>query len=169
MRTKHSSDLKGGVMLFQAVTMFFEEMGWPFEVVEGQEGVLQTGYEGANGVFVCFCHCREDAQQIIFYVVAEERCPEPYLQAMAEFLTRANFGMLIGNFELDYSDGEVRYKTSLDLEDAGMSPALLRNLVVAASTTFDRYYTGFQSVASGALGAIEAIVQVETHVVQGEA
>jgi len=156
-------------MLFQAVTMFFEEMEWPFEHVEGQEGVLQTWYEGANGVFVCFCHCREDAQQLLFYVVAQERCPDEYLGAMAEFITRANFGMLIGNFEMDYSDGEVRYKASVDLEDAGMSTALLRNLVVAASTTFDRYYTGFHAVASGALGAVEAIVQVESHVVQGEA
>ena len=156
-------------MLFQAVTMFFEEMDWPFEHVEGQEGVLQTGYEGANGVFVCFCHCREDAQQILFYVVAHERCPEEYLSAMAEFLTRANFGMLIGNFEMDYSDGEVRYKASIDLEDAGMSNALLRNLVVAASTTFDRYYTGFQAVASGSMSAVEAIVQVESAVVLGEA
>ena len=114
-------------MLFQAVTMFFEEMEWPFETVEGQGEVLQTWYEGANGMFVCFCHCREEAEQIIFYVVAQERCPEAYRAAMAEFLTRANFGMLIGNFEMDYSDGEVRYKTSVDLEDAGMSPALLRN------------------------------------------
>lgn len=156
-------------MLFQAVTMFFEEMEWPFETVEGQGEVLQTWYEGANGMFVCFCHCREEAEQIIFYVVAQERCPEAYRAAMAEFLTRANFGMLIGNFEMDYSDGEVRYKTSVDLEDAGMSPALLRNLVVAASTTFDKYYTGFQAVASGAMGPVEAIVQVESQVVQGEA
>ena len=30
-------------------------------------------------------------------------------QDIAEYLTRANYGMVMGNFEMDYSDGEIRY------------------------------------------------------------
>jgi hypothetical protein len=26
----------------------------------------------------------------------------------AEFITRANYGLIIGNFELDFEDGEIR-------------------------------------------------------------
>ena len=33
--------------------------------------------------------------------------------AAAEFEPRANFGLDIGNLELDMTDGEVRYKSSL--------------------------------------------------------
>ena len=122
-----------------------------------------------EGVFVCFCQCREEAQQVIFYVVSEDRCPEERRPAMAEFLMRANFGMLIGNFEMDYSDGEVRFKTSVDIEGAGFSAALLQNLVVSGATTFDRYWPGFTSVAEGAMTPVEAILQVEASIGGAEA
>ena len=36
---------------------------------------------------------------------------EDHRLAMAEFLTRANWGMRNGNFELNMLDGEIRYKT----------------------------------------------------------
>ncbi|MDJ1171766.1 hypothetical protein PMG71_20260 [Roseofilum sp. BLCC_M154] len=32
---------------------------------------------------------------------------------MAEFLTKANYGMILGDFELDLTDGELRDKTSI--------------------------------------------------------
>jgi hypothetical protein len=30
--------------------------------------------------------------------------------------------MTIGNFELDYTDGEIRYKTSIDIADQRLTP-----------------------------------------------
>ena len=39
-----------------------------------------------------------------------------YPEAIAEFLTRTNYSMIIGNFELDFADGEIRYKTSIDVQ-----------------------------------------------------
>ena len=42
--------------------------------------------------------------------------PEEMRVPMAEFLTRANYGLRIGNFEMDFEDGEVRYKSSVDFE-----------------------------------------------------
>jgi hypothetical protein len=29
--------------------------------------------------------------------------------------------MIIGNFEMDFEDGEIRYKTSIDVEDDSLS------------------------------------------------
>jgi len=34
-----------------------------------------------------------------------------------EFLTRANYGLNIGNFEMDFQDGEIRFKTAIDVEE----------------------------------------------------
>jgi hypothetical protein len=48
---------------------------------------------------------------------------------VAEFLTRANSGMVIGNFELDFADGEIRYKTSIDVEGDKLSYAIIKRLV----------------------------------------
>jgi len=43
-----------------------------------------------------------------------------------KFLTRANYGMMIGNFEMDFTDGEIRYKTSIDVEGDKLSSALIK-------------------------------------------
>jgi len=80
---------------------------------------------------------------------------------VAEFLTRANYGMRIGNFELDFSDGEVRYKSSLDFEGVGLEPIMIRNAIYPAVQTMDRYFPGLIAVVAGAKSAAEAVQVVE--------
>ena len=36
---------------------------------------------------------------------------------VCEYLTRANYGLTVGNFELDHRDGEIRYKVSINVRD----------------------------------------------------
>ena len=81
--------------------------------------------------------------------------------AVSEFITRANFGMIIGNFELDLSDGEVRYKTSVDLEGVDIQSNMLRNLLYANVLTMDKYFTGLMRVIYGGITAQEAIQEIE--------
>ena len=80
---------------------------------------------------------------------------------MAEFITRANFGMIIGNFELDYSDGEIRYKTSVDVEEVEVTDPLVRHLIYANVLTMDKYFPGLMRVLYGGISPVEAIEEVE--------
>jgi hypothetical protein len=104
----------------------------------------------------------EKEEQFIFYSYFPVKVSEDRRAVMAEFLTRANYGMIIGNFELDLSDGEVRYKTSIDVEDAELSHALAKHIVYANVLTMDRYYKGLVAVAGGGMTAAEAIKVIET-------
>ncbi|WP_049790798.1 hypothetical protein [Trichormus azollae] len=58
-------------------------------------------------------------------------------QVIAECITRANYGMIIGNFELDFNDGEIRYKTSIDAEGERLSFALIKQVVYANVTSIN--------------------------------
>ena len=70
---------------------------------------------------------------------------------MATYLTLANYGLLVGNFEMNLDDGELRYKTSLDFEGLDELPLqLVRNLVAANVRTMERYLPGLAAVAEGA-------------------
>ncbi|MBC7340390.1 MAG: YbjN domain-containing protein [Firmicutes bacterium] len=97
----------------------------------------------------------------MFYSVCPVNVPEGKRLAVAEYLTRANYGLVIGNFEMDFRDGEVRYKTSIDVEGAEIAPALVRNLVYANVITMDRYLPGLLGVIYGNLTPEQAIAQVE--------
>jgi hypothetical protein len=78
-----------------------------------------------------------------------------------EFLHRANDGLTLGCFELDYGDGGMRFRVAIDVEGDALSEALCRNLVVSACFAMDDYLPGFQDVIHGRRSAAEAIRDVE--------
>ena len=50
----------------------------------------------------------------LVYTTLLQAVPEEKRSAVAEFITRANYGLPGGNFEMDWRDGELRYKVFLD-------------------------------------------------------
>ena len=82
--------------------------------------------------------------------------------AIAELLTRANLGIRIGNFGMDYSDGEIRYKSSLDFEGQSLTPTFIRNSIHPAVQTMEYYFPGFIRVAFGGATPLEAIEEIES-------
>jgi hypothetical protein len=89
------------------------------------------------------------------------KVPEDKRLIMADFLTRANYGLYIGNFEMDFNDGEVRYKTSIDVEGTELNTALITRVVYDNLAVMDRYLPGIMSVVFGGASPTEAIAQVE--------
>jgi hypothetical protein len=147
--------------IFAEMVNFFQEDEWPFYQVEGQP-VLQIAFQGDNGKWTCFARAREQQQQMVFYSIFPVNIPENKRLAVAEFITRANYGMVIGNFELDFTDGEIRYKTSIDVEGDNLTFALIKRLVYANVTMMDEYLPGIMSVIYGEAEAGEAIAKIET-------
>lgn len=148
-----------GILLDQLSTFFIEEE-WDYQVVEGRN-ILRLSFSGENGHWPCFAQAREAQQQVVVYSICPLRVPEPRRQAMGEFLMRANYGLIVGNFEMDYEDGEVRYKTSLDIEDAEATPPLLRHIIYGNVSSMDRYLPGILSMIAGNQTPLEAVAQIE--------
>lgn len=127
------SPLFGGTHnIFDTVLQFFQEDNWNFRQIEGKP-ILQMGFSGANGSWMCFAQAQDDNQRFIFYSVMESKVPANKRQTVAEYLTRANYGLVLGNFEMDFSDGEVRYKTSIDVEGGQLVPQMVRSVVIPMS------------------------------------
>ena len=146
--------------ILDTIVNFLEADNWPFTPVEGQP-FIRTAFQGENGQWACYAQAREDAAQCAFYSICPVNVPEGRRGAMAEFLTRANYGLIIGNFEMDFQDGEVRYKTSIDVEGDRLSTALVQQMVYANVLTMDRYLPGIMTIIYGDASPAEAIAQVE--------
>ena len=86
--------------LLEAVVDFFESNEWPFSRPEGED-VLLTGYQGENGKWPCFAWVHEQQSQFVFYSTCPVTAPENKHAVVAEFITRANYELILGNFELD--------------------------------------------------------------------
>lgn len=146
--------------ILEIVTDFLRQDQWPF-VPLGDQPLLHTNFKGHNGQWSCVAQAREEMSQFVFYSVCPVSVPEHKRLAMAEFITRANYGMVMGNLEMDMSDGEVRYKTSIDVEGDRLSPALVRQVIYTNVVTMDQYLPGIMSVIYGQMSPLESIAQVE--------
>jgi hypothetical protein len=146
--------------IFGAVCKFFEQNGWKFDQLPTRE-ILRMGFQGEHGEWICFAQVREKQQQFVFYSRPAFQVPEEHRTAVSELFTRANYGMIVGNFELDFDDGEVRFKTSIDIEGGELLPEFIRNIVGTNITMMDRYLPAIQGVASGDRSPSEALDEIE--------
>ncbi|BAZ16702.1 hypothetical protein NIES4071_85800 [Calothrix sp. NIES-4071] len=146
--------------IFEEMVNFFTADDWPFVQLQGQP-TLQIAFQGENGTWTCYARARAEQQQFLFYSVCPVKAPSSKLLAIAEFLTRANSGLAIGNFELEFADGEISYKTSIDVEGDRLSSALIKNLVYANVRMMDEYMPSIMSIIYGNLSPEEAINQID--------
>jgi hypothetical protein len=146
--------------IFQIVIEFFTKNDWSFLRLEG-ETILRLAFEGDNGQWKCYAKVREEHQQFIFYSICPINAPQEKCTAISEFISRANYGMTIGNFEIDFTDGEIRYKTGIDVEEDRLSFALVKRLVYTNVTTMDDYLPGIEAVIEGKMSPEEAIDFIE--------
>ena len=83
------------------------------------------------------------------------------LAQMAEFLCRANYGLKNGCFELDFRDGEIRYKSFIDCEDVMPSNEVIKNSIHCTAAMFKRYAPGIVDIIFSGSAAKEVIAKCE--------
>jgi hypothetical protein len=148
------------IVVFDLLLKFLSEDEWNPQKLE-DKFILKMGFKGKNGHMTCFAQIAGEYDQFVFYACSPLGTPEAKRAEIAEFLTRANYGMRIGNFEMDMGDGEIRYKSSFDFEDFQPTAVLFKNSIYPAVNMMDKYLPGIMAVLSGAKTPEEAIKMVE--------
>ncbi len=145
---------------FQTVVTFLQNDGWN-PIVDAEQLVCHLASLGHHGRLDIAVRIDPESEHAIFRVQAPVAVPERARMAVAEFLTRANYGLQIGNFEIDLRDGEVRFKTGYIFEEVGVTPRAVHNHLYAALNGMERYLLGYLAVASGAKNPTQAIRDIE--------
>lgn len=145
--------------LLDVTRRFFEEDGWSPAVYDDEGPVVATAFEGDSGRFPVYASVVEDQDRVVCYSVRPDRVPFESRAAVSELFTLVNFGLLVGNFELDMEDGEARFRTSVDVEGTELSPALLRQVVYANVTTYDHFAPAIDAVVAGDRSAVAAYAE----------
>jgi hypothetical protein len=146
--------------ILDTVEHFLKRDEWPYSQLE-ERPILRTGFNGSNGQWTCYAQERDEHQQFVFYSVFPVKVPADKRAAVVEFITRVNYGMIVGNFELDYSDGEVRYKTSIDVENEILTEGLVHHMLYANVSTMDRYFPGLMKVIYSGVLPQDAVKEIE--------
>ena len=80
---------------------------------------------------------------------------------MAEFISRANYGLKNGCFEMDFRDGEIRFRSFVDCENWIPSVAVVKNSVHCTAVMIKRYAPGIVDIIFGGATAKDAITKCE--------
>ena len=115
----------------------FAENGWPYSEVAGAP-VLLSELTGPEGSWDFYAHAVEEKGLVLLYSIVPQRVPVERRVEVSEFLTRANYGLADGNFELDFDDGEVRFKSVLHVP-AELDEILVKRVVRLNGTTLETY------------------------------
>ncbi|MEC9439910.1 MAG: YbjN domain-containing protein [Myxococcota bacterium] len=145
--------------------------GWPVELLDVDDIAqhspedhvrIKTGCRASNGQWYCLADIQPSSDIVAFYSYFPVEIPEDRYAAIVSFITQANYGMFVGNFAIDLDDGELRFKTSIDVEGVEPKQAskLFERLVAANIATMDRYFPGITAVLQGT-SPEEAIALVE--------
>ena len=98
------------------------------------------------------------------YATASISAEESNIDSVAEYITRANYGLRVGNFEVDYNDGEVRFKSHHISVNIIPSEEDLDFLVFAPLYMWKKYGNGFVKVLLGGVSPKSAIEEAEAGV-----
>jgi len=143
--------------LLEELKGIFVENRWPFSEVRGAP-VLVSELSGPLGTWTFYAQVVEEQELILLYSVCPLRVPEERRLEVSHFVTHANYGLAAGNFELDFADGEIRYKTALHV-DGSLSGDAVKKLVRANGIAMETYLPGIRAVIAGtpALPALERL------------
>ena len=107
---------------------------------------IHVPVNGKAGRFACTFRVIQEKDLMFFYVYVSTKAPEGRRKEVVEYITRANFGSYIGNFEMNMETGDIRYKVSLDVEGGTVSTAMIKNMLSAGVSVVDRYHNGLMEV-----------------------
>ena len=143
--------------LLAAVAAFLEGQGWAHEQLPGGSA-MSFPFQGDEERWVCYAEAQEEHQRVTFYSVCPFNIPGEQRLAAAEFITRVNYGLIIGNFELDLGDGELRFKTGVDVKGATLTPTLVERAVVPNLHAMNTYLPGITAIVRGEFDTPEQLV-----------
>ncbi len=123
---------------------------------------IRTGFVGKTAPFSVRVILRGDSPVLTVLVRAPIVVPENQRPTMADAVNRANFGLPLGSFELDPSDGTLLFRSAMPIADGTVTRDQFRHLFCSALSTTDRYNRAFQRlVYADDLSPAEVIAEVE--------
>jgi len=137
-----------------------DEHGWDFDELD-DDTALGWRMSGPDGSWSSFAAAREDEGRFAVYSVLDDSIPRPLRTDAAELVARANWGLPVGNWELDMDDGTVRCKTSIDIAGDRLSLGLARRVIERNLAVVDAYIAAFSAFATQQVTAREAIAMAE--------
>jgi hypothetical protein len=144
----------------EKVIEFFRAKEWSFELDEENQ-LVRSGISGDNGEWKIVISPSDEDEVCLMLSVFPQRCPEHRRAACAELLTRINYGMLVGCFEMDFENGKINFKTSHPFAQGQFDTELLAKVVSFNLNRMDKFLPAIMSVIYAGTFPAKALAQLQ--------
>lgn len=129
-------------LLMQCVEECLKAQGLVYEMVGTNRDIFELSLDLRSKIKTCRVLIFTEDDAITVYAICPVNADASSMADVAEFITRANYGLRASRFDLDYSDGEVRHKSCL-LCTAGI-PSMqdVKKVIAFPVVAMERYGDG---------------------------
>ncbi len=157
--------------LFDVALEWLNENDWDYTEHHRDNGDnwTRSSYSADNSKFDVVLDAREETKLFFVYVYFPVHVPQKNRVDVSELLTRINYNLNIGNFELDMGDGQIRYKVSVDIEGSELVTKMVQNMINVALSMSDTYIPAVMHICYGNKTPIEALNILQENSAETEA
>lgn len=142
--------------LFRVLYKILSQNGWEFDF-DNKNEIIKLEIRGVNTNFHVFLLVDEEQESLLCNTHISQKIPYSKRLEVCDFMSRINYELAKGNFEMDMDTGEIRFRTFLDLADADPSKDQILNIVGNGVQGFDTFYPGLMKLVYEDYNAEEAV------------
>lgn len=122
---------------------FLDKIGWRYRREENTN-LLALSLRGEKETYPMLIYAKAPFWICIAQLPWE--IPDRNRLEVAEYLHRANYGLLLGSFEMDYDNGDVRFRSAMVRENRPMEESILDRYIKTPAAMLDQYAAGIQAI-----------------------
>jgi hypothetical protein len=149
----------------KAIKQVLQDLGWKFLADQdtGHEEVVALFGAQELGNWVMISRILDDKNELLVMATTQENVPENRRKHAVEFITRANFGILNGFFDMDLDDGDCRFSSRVQYAhtDEEQLKWNFKKTFTIVHGTFSKYLPGIHAVVHKQMNGKEAVEVVE--------
>lgn len=122
---------------------------------------FRLGFRLDNGQCILKIQASERSDAVLIHTTYPFNVPENQIQRIATLLVYVNWGLLLGNMEMDPRDGELRFRVSIPVEDSDVTMQQIKRMVGVSLAMVDRYFTAVTGTIFGNGDPVELVRKCE--------
>lgn len=129
--------------MLRKILTYFDEQNLSYSLPEAGETVVLIGFETENIEFQCTI-TNDDEYKLLFLSFFPFKIPENRRNDISILLLKINYELFLGNFDIDFDDGEIRFKSSLFCEGMELSNATIHYIIETHIVVMETYVQTIQ-------------------------
>jgi len=138
------------------------DIGWDARKDDETEGFIVDFDPPYIPLAFAYAAISADPEVFVFYLNLGVSAAADRRDETARFLTLANSNLMVGNFEIGFEDGLVRFRSSVPFQGTELSEVLIRNTILSAMDAVERYAEGVIDVMARGKSAEQVFHQIES-------